>query len=100
MSVVTGSFHLSPEQKRFFELLDGYPTLAGYWNREEKCCLEDELKDALNVLSHGEIIMAQFFHAVWSGKDTLGFGIVDAASTLDDPDRALIAAWLSDPFYP
>ncbi len=100
MSVVTRQFHLSSEQKRFFELLAQYPTLTGYWDIGEKRCLEDELNEAMSVLSHGERVMAQFFHAVWSGSDSLGLGLMEAAATLDETNRAVIAAWLAEPFYP
>ncbi len=100
MSVITGQFHLSPEQKRFFELLNRYPTIAGYWDVDAQQCHEAELNDAMAVLSHGEKIMAQFFCSLWTGNDSAGFGLVEAASTLSPQDRAITTAWLNDPFFP
>ena len=100
MSVITGQFQLSPDQKRFFDLINGYPTIAGYWDVGARECHEAELNDAMAVLSHGEKIMAQFFCSVWAGNDSAGFGLVEAASTLSPQDCAISTAWLNEPFFP
>ncbi len=54
----------------------------------------------MGAMSHGEKIMAQFALAVWNGRNEDGFDITEAAATLDDKRRKLIASWLLDPFWP
>lgn len=43
--------------------------------------------------------MATFFTAVWLGVNRLHFDLIDAAATLDDMPRQLIADWLAAPIF-
>ena len=100
MNITTGHFQLTPEQRRFHDLIAKYPTVACYWNFENPCCLEAALDEAMSVISHGERTMAQFFRSVWAGNDDARFGVVEAAKVLGERDLAVIIGWLSDPFFP
>ena len=44
--------------------------------------------------------MAQFLVAIWTGQNTLGFDVFDAAAVLDPELRAAVADWINDPFWP
>lgn len=87
-------------QKSFSSLLEAYPNLQKYWDLEKNECDVDALKAAFGTMAHGEKIMAQFIAAVWFGRNELGFDITDAAATLDDEEKLLIANWLREPFWP
>jgi hypothetical protein len=59
MSLITGRFQLSSEQKRFFDLINEYPTISGYWNVGARRCHEAELNNAtaersIFSLTHGD----------------------------------------------
>lgn len=100
MPVTPGHFTLSPEQRQFKMLLDGFPTLASFWNFESRDCNLPALKKAIPSMSHGEQIMVRFFVAVWLGENQLDFDLIDAAANLDDSHRQLIIDWLSNPVFP
>ncbi len=100
MTVTRGHFQLTPEQKRFRDLVAPYTTLANYWNFETRCCDEAGLDQAMGVFSHGEQIMAAFFRNVWTGSDEPAFGLIDAVKTLNKDDLAVITGWARDPFFP
>jgi len=100
MSISKGTFHLSPEQRRFKALLANYPTLVSYWDFEACRCDETGLDEAMGVFSHGEQIMAAFFRSVWSGNDAHRFEFIDAVSTLGPEDLQVILGWAKDPFFP
>ncbi|WP_340617393.1 hypothetical protein [Xenorhabdus entomophaga] len=92
--------NLSPEQARFAEMVSEYPRLAGLWDwqrRELKMILwENEKK----LMSHSEIILAQFFISIWTQQYTFEFDLIKAASLLDKKARQLIASWILEPFWP
>ncbi|NKC02212.1 MAG: hypothetical protein GKR90_27435 [Pseudomonadales bacterium] len=100
MGATPGYFKLTPEQRRFQDLILKYPTVACYWDFEKPCCLEAELDQAMGVMSHGEQLMVQFFRSVWAGNDDSSLGLVEAASTLGNQDLSVITGWLNDPFFP
>ena len=85
---------------RFTRLLDAVPILKPYWDMQRRECDVQALQAAMGAWSHGERIMAQFAAAVWLGKNELGFDLIEAAGTLDDGNRAVIAEWLARPFWP
>ena len=86
-------------QQRFAELLDR-TSLAAYWDLDAGECDIERLKRDMGAWSHGERIMAQFLVAVWTGQNTLGFDVFDAAAVLDPELRAAVADWINDPFWP
>lgn len=91
---------LTDGQRRFAGLLQSTPYLEPYWNWERAECDVDALRDAMGAWSHGEQIMAKFMVGVWLGADKFDFDAFEAAATLDPEKRALIARWLTDPFWP
>lgn len=100
MTVSRGDFQLSPEQRRFRDLITPYSYLTRYWDWEARCLDEPGLEQAMGVFSHGERIMAAFFRNVWCGSDQAPLGLVDAVRTLDSEDLAIIVGWMRDPFSP
>ena len=100
MTISRGHFQLTPEQRRFRDLIAPYGTVARYWNWETRCIDEAGLDQAMGVFSHGEQIMATFFRSVWTGSDTSPLGLIDAVSTLNHDDLAVIIGWMRDPFFP
>ena len=100
MNVTVGHFQLTPVQRRFRNLLAAYPTLMQYWNFETSESCWEELNGAMPFFSRGEQIMATFFRCVLLGCDDHNFPMVRAAMVLGEEDMAVIAEWLSDPFFP
>ncbi len=98
--VSSGHFRLSAEQRRFKDTLSGYPRLMPYWDFETRECRLELLRRDMDTLSQGERLMARFFAAVWLGENVLGFDLIEAARTLDDPHRALIQRWFTQPEFP
>ena len=96
----TRSIKLSKSQLRFATLIEPYPWLEKYWRwgDGEYDCDTKSLDKDIGVMSHGERVLAQFFLAVWTGKNK-GFDILEAASVLDVSDREMIAGWLAEPFW-
>lgn len=99
MSVVTGHFTLSAEQKRFKETLEQFPQLSLFWNFEKREYDAKGLGKTLNVMYHGERLMAEFFVAVWTGENTHDFDFIDAAKTLESDHRRVVFDWLSEPYF-
>jgi len=100
MSVVTGHFRLSAEQKRFKETLDHFPRLSPFWDFEKREYDAAALDKSIGAFSHSERLMAEFFVAVWSGENTYAFDFIDAAATLEPDQRRVVADWLDDPYFP
>ena len=100
MSVESGEFHLTEEQRRFKSLISAYPTLMQYWDFSAPECLLSDLTSALRVMSPGEKIMAQFFVGIWLGNNTKGFDVFEASGVLNTDDKAVITDWLHAPFWP
>jgi len=100
MTVTTGHFTLTPEQKAFKQMLTACPFLQPYWDFGKRECDADALENAMGMFSHGEQIMARFFMVVWFGKNQWSFDFIDAARTLDDEHRQVILAWFAAPIFP
>ena len=100
MTISRGHFQLTPEQRRFKDLISPYSNLARYWDWESRCLDEEGLDQAMGVFSPGEQILATFFRNVRLGSDQSPLGLIDAASTLGSEDLAINIGWLRDPFFP
>ena len=100
MTVSRGHFQLTPEQRRFRDIVAPYTAIAHYWNWETRCCDETGMDKAMGVFSHVEQIMATFFRNVWSGSDEPESGLIDAVQTLGKDDLTVIIGWARDPFFP
>ncbi len=86
---------------KFFLMLDKAPRLVNLWDREKRELKLDLFEGALGVMSRSEVHLAKFFAAVWFGNNKrFGFDVVDAASSLDAPERDIIINWMKDPFWP
>lgn len=86
-------------RERFRLMLQQFPLLAHYWNTEENCLREQDMKQDLGVLRRGEQIMARFYLSVWSA-DNYDFDFLDAAGLLDTSAKRVIMTWFADPFWP
>lgn len=89
----------SEDQARFFELVAGYPEIACYWDRPTRQCRVEALKADLEVISHGEKVLAKFFLAIWLHRNG-DFDLIEAAKVLDWRGRIMVAGWLAEPFWP
>jgi len=86
---------------RFFLMLQKAPRIAELWSPQTAELRIERFERALNVMSSGECLLAQFFAAVWFNRaDRYGFDVVDAATRLDPEHRQIIIDWLTAPFYP
>lgn len=89
---------------RFFDLLESYPRLKGYWNRERRECDVDSAKRDFGVLSSGEWTILQCLVSIWMG----GLGPSSKAFKLDFTALASIGVdalqplieWLAEPCWP
>jgi len=93
------NINLSTTQARFALMIEPFPRIAKYWNWERRECDPEALNNAMGVMSHGERVMAQFFHSVWTHNNQ-SFDITEAGSVLDQPERQVIIDWLTNPFWP
>jgi hypothetical protein len=90
----------STDKTRFFQLLDNYPTLSRYWDREA-----DELKvkafENATGLSGGETLVLNVLASIWfgSGRGKFEIDITDLAA-LSVEARRPVLEWLADPFWP
>jgi len=74
MTISRGHFQLTPEQRRFRELIAPYSNLARYWDWETRSLDEEGLDQAMGVFSHGEQIMATFFPKCLVGQRPVPVG--------------------------
>ena len=54
----------------------------------------------MDPMSHGELIVANFFFDVWQHDSAGRFYFVDAMATLDQNELQIIKDWMNDPFWP
>ncbi len=99
-TVTPGHFGLTPDQRRFKDMLDDFPTLQVFWDWDTCRCDTEALKVYLGVCSHGEQVMASFFATIWLRDDTFTFSLLEVARMLDAQHRQIIIDWLADPFLP
>ena len=99
-TVTSGHFTLTPEQRRFRDMLADYPRIARYWDFDKRECAVQFLETDLSVFSHSEQIMARFFASVWMGDNAMSFDLIDAVKSLDDRHRQVIVRWIAEPFFP
>ncbi|MFC4347081.1 hypothetical protein ACFO5Q_04425 [Kordiimonas lipolytica] len=92
--------YLTKGHQRFAKLLSSCPELFEFWDFSEGSMKADELSDAIGYMSRGEQIMAKFFAAVWWGKNSWNFDLIEAAGSLDRSNREIVSKWLADPFWP
>lgn len=89
----------SQSQTEFFKLILNYPRIFIFWNRYEKSCNIEALMQSMETMSHSEIILSKFFMSVWLGENK-NFNFLEAASSLGENERRMIAAWFINPFWP
>jgi len=88
-------------QDKFFNMLNKMPRLVGLWDKEKEEMNVSVFEAELNVLSSGEVQMALFFAAVWSGNNTkYGFDVVYALKQVGTRETNLILEWMCAPFWP
>lgn len=75
---------MTPEQRRFREMILSYPVLAVFWSLIAVNAALQLLKIALPSLSHGEQIMLRFFTDVWLTENRFSFDLIEAAQVLDE----------------
>ncbi|CAI2537017.1 hypothetical protein [Serratia ficaria] len=93
------SKQLSAEQERFASMLAPYPRLSTYWDFDKTEVNEQQLRNAISVMSSGEQHMARFFLGLWTG-DPAGFELTEAVAVLEAKDRKLLVDWICNPFWP
>ncbi|MDH5327687.1 MAG: hypothetical protein OEY58_19710 [Gammaproteobacteria bacterium] len=92
---------LSDGQQLFFLMLYRVPRIDHLWDVKSKSLDVELFEREIAVMSPGEVHIAKFFASVWfHSNKRYGFDLVDAVSSLDDPERELIREWIADPFWP
>lgn len=87
--------------KRFYALVEQTSSVvASLWDQARYELKVVEVKDALAQMSTGEAHMFRFFASIWFHENRYGFDLAEATKILDKKNRAIIASWLNDPFYP
>lgn len=76
------------------------PYLRGLFDFEQRVYLPEKVDYFMGVASHGQTIMARFALSVWTHNDDFEFNFLDAASVLDEQNRAIIIDWLVRPIWP
>ncbi|MBD2813975.1 hypothetical protein ID850_04170 [Xenorhabdus sp. Flor] len=97
---MTNNADLSPEQERFYAMINDYPRISMYWDwqiREINFYLWERDK---NTLSLREKVLAQFFISVWTKSNKCDFDFIEAGLFLNKKERKLIANWILEPFWP
>jgi len=89
---------MSVRQGRFKNIL--LPQYQKYWDFEERILHVKKAEDAMMLMSNGERAMMQFYIGVWEGRDKHNFDIFSALKMLDNKHKAIIEAWVVDPFFP
>lgn len=88
-------------QERFYRMIEKWPAIAKFWNKDEDTLDIEAFEQALSVLSHGEFHLATFFAAIWFGNNNkYPFDIFEAMRVLDAGNKQVIIFWLETPFYP
>lgn len=85
---------------RFWELLDNYPALRYYWDREKREC-DLTLMRRAGYLTSGESVILKCLASIWlrSGQANFRIDVTDLAA-LDSRSRQPLLEWLADPFWP
>lgn len=91
---------LSTSQLLFESLVSQYPVIAKLFNFVTLEYDPKAVEEYFNYASSGETVMARFFLAVWSGRDSHRFDFVEAAQVLDGGNMLVIINWLKNPFWP
>lgn len=94
---------LSESQQEFFDMIERSScaqVITPFFDIEKRRLRLDIANESIGTLSHGEQIMLKFFIGVWFHKNDFGFDLYDAAGTLDEENREIIAEWLLHPVWP
>lgn len=90
---------LTPEQRRFFTLIESF-NFASLWDMKTRELSLEGVNSYLATASHGEAVLLRFLVGVWLHKNDFEFDLLEAAKTLDANSMKIITDWLSDPFWP
>jgi hypothetical protein len=90
---------MTDDKRKFWNMLSQYRYLQPFWDMRAEECRAPELDEAMRTMSHGERLMAEFIRGVWSGEAEQ-FDLFEAAATMDARQRATVAQWIMDPFWP
>lgn len=90
----------SKERKRFFAMLEKFPRISGYWDREKAELDIDRLKSAIASMSAGEQAVARFLAGVWLNDNIFGFDVIEHSKDFGIVGWAIFKEWVDDPFYP
>jgi hypothetical protein len=85
---------------RFWELLDNYPRLCGFWDREARECDIGRICNA-GYLTAGESLILKVLTAIFtrSGRAEFRVDFTDLAA-LDREARQPLLDWVADPCWP
>jgi len=92
--------NLSASQLLFKSLVSQYPAIAKLFDFSTLKYDPKAVAEYFDYASSGETVMARFFLAVWSGRDSHSFDFVEAAQVLDGGNMLVIINWLKNPFWP
>ena len=91
---------LTHNQQRFFALLEEFPRIAVYWDKDSLSLHQALLEQDLGTMSSGESAIARFFASLWLGGNAFEFELFRHIQDCDDCAQSVIAAWVANPFFP
>lgn len=99
MTKVDYTLSLSPEQRRFFDLVEKLE-IAHLWDIKSREYESEAVDRYLGTASHGQAIMLRFCLGAWTHNNDYKFDFIEAASTLDADNMKLVTEWMANPFWP
>ncbi len=91
---------LAENQQRFFAMLEEFPRLSLYWDKDATSLHHETLKHDLHTMSSGESALARFFASLWLGGKAFEFDLFRHIQNCDACAQSMIAAWVANPFCP
>ena len=91
---------LTENQQRFFAMLEEFPRLAVYWDKDSASLHQKTLEQDLSTMSSGESSLVRFFASLWLGSNAFEFDIFRHIQECDACVQSMIAAWVANPFFP
>ena len=90
---------MTPSQARFYDLLDKYPRLVPYWDKEDRIFKEELAEASFVALSSGEKVALTLLASIWLHKNwnapgyNIGFIDIPENRTYLQP----LLDWVNDP---
>lgn len=91
---------MSPNQIKFFDMLERVEFAKKYWDRGEGTINLEFIEKNLSLLSAGEASMLKFLVGVWLSHNQLGFDFIDDGCNLNGELKQVYYDWVTSPYFP